>query len=164
MPWQAIAEPEWGTTASWIQGRGQYAVLHPCASELTVTLCATPEEAKTAKTCRRWSLYPVTAHDHRSPQGVRSGDGGITAALGFLQFPDLKRTSYPAGSTTEAYRSRRCRYVPPRYRLSFSHITASKSDRPDLILWPLYRRGMDRRSFLLTSLAGALAAPFATEG
>lgn len=65
----------------------------------------------------RWSLYPVTAYDHRSPQGVRSGDGGITAALGFLQVPsNAKRTSCPAGWTTGAYRSPHCRYVPPRCR------------------------------------------------
>ena len=51
-PWQAIAQREWGTTAVWIQGSGQYAVLHPCSDELTVTLCATPEEAKDAKACR----------------------------------------------------------------------------------------------------------------
>jgi len=52
MPWQAIAEREWGTTAAWIHGKGQYAVLHPCGGELTVTLCSTPEEAKTAKAFR----------------------------------------------------------------------------------------------------------------
>ena len=52
-PWQAIAQREWGTTAVWIQGSGQYAVLHPCSDELTVTLCATPEQAKDAKAYQR---------------------------------------------------------------------------------------------------------------
>jgi hypothetical protein len=51
-PWQAVAEREWGTTATWIKGDGQYAVLHPCGGELTVTLCATPTEAKAAKVFR----------------------------------------------------------------------------------------------------------------
>lgn len=51
-PWQAAAQREWGTTAVWIQGDGQYAVLHPCSEELTVTLCATPAEAKKAKAIR----------------------------------------------------------------------------------------------------------------
>ena len=50
--WQGIAEREWGTTATWIKGDGQYAVLHPCGGELTVTLCATPIEAKAAKVYR----------------------------------------------------------------------------------------------------------------
>src|SRR5687767_5693298 len=44
-PWRAVAQREWGTTASWIKGDGQYAVLHPCGGELTVTLCATPAQA-----------------------------------------------------------------------------------------------------------------------
>ena len=48
-PWQAVAQREWGKTAVWIQGDGQYAVLHPCSDELTVTLCATPAEAKKMK-------------------------------------------------------------------------------------------------------------------
>jgi hypothetical protein len=51
-PWQAVAQREWGTTASWIKGDGQYAVLHPCGEELTVTLCATPILAKAAKVYR----------------------------------------------------------------------------------------------------------------
>jgi hypothetical protein len=51
-PWRAVAEREWGTTASWIKGDGQYAVLHPCGGELTVTLCATPAQAKEAKVDR----------------------------------------------------------------------------------------------------------------
>ena len=51
-PWLAIAQREWGTTAVWIQGSGQYAVLRPCGDELTVSLCATPQEAKEAKACR----------------------------------------------------------------------------------------------------------------
>ena len=51
-PWQAVAQREWGTTATWIKGDGQYAVLHPCGEELTVTLCATPTEAKDAKVYR----------------------------------------------------------------------------------------------------------------
>jgi hypothetical protein len=51
-PWRAVAEREWGTTASWIKGDGQYAVLHPCGGELTVTLCATPAQAKDAKVDR----------------------------------------------------------------------------------------------------------------
>ena len=51
-PWQAVAQREWGTTAAWIKGDGQYAVLHPCGEELTVTLCATPAEAKDAKVYR----------------------------------------------------------------------------------------------------------------
>lgn len=48
-PWQAAAEREWGTTATWIKGAGQYAVLHPCSQELTVTLCETLAEAKKMK-------------------------------------------------------------------------------------------------------------------
>lgn len=48
-PWQAAAQREWGETAVWIQGDGQYAVLHPCSEELTVTLCATAAEAKKVK-------------------------------------------------------------------------------------------------------------------
>jgi hypothetical protein len=51
-PWQGIAERKWGATAAWIKGHGQYAVLHPCGGELTVTLCATPIEAKAAKAYR----------------------------------------------------------------------------------------------------------------
>jgi len=51
-PWQGIAEREWGTTAAWIKGDGQFAVLHPCGGELTVMLCATPAEAKAAKSDR----------------------------------------------------------------------------------------------------------------
>ena len=51
-PWRAVAQREWGTTASWIKGDGQYAVLHPCGGELTVTLCATPAQAKDAKVDR----------------------------------------------------------------------------------------------------------------
>ena len=51
-PWQAVAQREWGTTATWIKGDGQYAVLHPCGEELTVTLCATPTEAKDARVYR----------------------------------------------------------------------------------------------------------------
>ena len=47
--WQDKANREWGTTATWIKGDGQYAVLHPCGGELTVTLCTTPIEAKAAK-------------------------------------------------------------------------------------------------------------------
>ena len=62
MPWQAIAQREWGATAAWIQGSGQYAVLHPCGGELTVTLCSTPEEAKTAKACRCGGRYTRPQH------------------------------------------------------------------------------------------------------
>jgi len=50
--WQGKANREWGTTASWIKGDGQYAVLHPCGGELTVTLCTTAIEAKAAKAAR----------------------------------------------------------------------------------------------------------------
>jgi hypothetical protein len=76
MPWQAIAEREWGETAAWIQGSGQYAVLHPCGGELTVTLCATPEAAKTAKACRcggRCNKSQHTITDLHKAFGVGTG-------------------------------------------------------------------------------------------
>jgi hypothetical protein len=44
---------------------------------------------------------------------------------------------------------------------------ARRADERDALAfndYPLYRPGMDRRRFLLTSLAGALAAPLAAEG
>jgi hypothetical protein len=47
--WQATAQREWGATAAWINGDGQYAVLHPCSEQLTVSLCATQAEAKKMK-------------------------------------------------------------------------------------------------------------------
>jgi hypothetical protein len=47
--WQTAAESKWGRTAVWIHGDGQFAVLHPCREQLTVTLCATMVDAATAK-------------------------------------------------------------------------------------------------------------------
>jgi hypothetical protein len=72
-PWQAIAQREWGMTATWIKGDGQYAVLHPCGEELTVTLCATPTEAKDAKVYRcggRCTRSRHTVMDLRKAFGV----------------------------------------------------------------------------------------------
>jgi len=60
--WQGKANREWGTTASWIKGDGQYAVLHPCGGELTVTLCTTPIEAKAAKASRCGGRCTVSRH------------------------------------------------------------------------------------------------------
>jgi hypothetical protein len=50
--WPNAARREWGATAEWIHGDGRYAVLHPCSDELTVTLCATPADAKAMKSLR----------------------------------------------------------------------------------------------------------------
>jgi hypothetical protein len=61
-PWQDKAKREWGTTATWIKGDGQYAVLHPCGGELTVTLCTTPIEAKAAKASRCGGRCAVSRH------------------------------------------------------------------------------------------------------
>jgi hypothetical protein len=61
-PWQAAAQHDWGSKASWIKGDGQYAVLHPCGGELTVTLCATPEEAKKMKAFRCGSSCTKSRH------------------------------------------------------------------------------------------------------
>ena len=60
--WQDKANREWGTTATWIKGDGQYAVLHPCGGELTVTLCTTPIEAKAAKASRCGGRCAVSRH------------------------------------------------------------------------------------------------------
>jgi len=77
-PWQLVAEREWGKTASWIKGNGQFAVLHPCGGELTVTLCATPMEAKTAKGSRcggRCSRSQHTVTDlHKTFPGLAQAD------------------------------------------------------------------------------------------
>lgn len=43
--WQASAESKWGTTAVWIHGDGQFAVLQPCSDQLTVTLCGSLVDA-----------------------------------------------------------------------------------------------------------------------
>jgi hypothetical protein len=47
--WRKNAESSWGNTAVWIHGDGQFAVLHPCGDQLTVTLCATMIEAAKVK-------------------------------------------------------------------------------------------------------------------
>jgi len=81
-PWQAIAQREWGTTAVWIQGSGQYAVLHPCSDELTVTLCATPEEAKEAKACRCSGRCTRSRHTVTDLRKAFGGGPDIGSALG----------------------------------------------------------------------------------
>jgi hypothetical protein len=47
--WQTSAESKWGTTAVWIHGDGQFAVLQPCSDQLTVTLCASMVDATRVK-------------------------------------------------------------------------------------------------------------------
>jgi hypothetical protein len=47
--WQASAEAKWGTTAVWIHGDGQFAVLQPCSDQLTVTLCGSLVDATRVK-------------------------------------------------------------------------------------------------------------------
>jgi hypothetical protein len=47
--WQASAESKWGTSAVWIHGDGQFAVLQPCSNELTVTLCGSLVDATRVK-------------------------------------------------------------------------------------------------------------------
>ena len=47
--WQASAESKWGTTAVWIHGDGQFAVLQPCSDQLTVTLCGSLVDATRVK-------------------------------------------------------------------------------------------------------------------
>ena len=43
--WQLSADSKWGTTAVWIHGDGQFAVLQPCSEQLTVTLCGSLVDA-----------------------------------------------------------------------------------------------------------------------
>jgi len=47
--WQTSAESKWGRVAVWIHGDGQFAVLHPCSDQLTVTLCRSLEDATRVK-------------------------------------------------------------------------------------------------------------------
>jgi hypothetical protein len=47
--WQTKAESKWGTTAVWIHGDGQFALLQPCSDQLTVTLCASMVDATRVK-------------------------------------------------------------------------------------------------------------------
>lgn len=47
--WQTRAESKWGTTAVWIHGDGQFAVLQPCSDQLTVTLCGSLVDAARVK-------------------------------------------------------------------------------------------------------------------
>lgn len=47
--WQTRAELKWGTTAVWIHGDGQFAVLQPCSDQLTVTLCGSLVDATRVK-------------------------------------------------------------------------------------------------------------------
>jgi hypothetical protein len=47
--WRASAELKWGTTAVWIHGDGQFAVLQPCSDQLTVTLCGSQADATRVK-------------------------------------------------------------------------------------------------------------------
>jgi hypothetical protein len=47
--WRASAESKWGTTAVWIHGDGQFAVLQPCSDQLTVTLCGSLVDATRVK-------------------------------------------------------------------------------------------------------------------
>jgi len=67
--WQTSAERKWGRTAVWIHGDGQFAVLHPCRDQLTVTLCATMVDAALMKKtvccgrCTR-SLHMITDLAH----------------------------------------------------------------------------------------------------
>jgi hypothetical protein len=76
--WQAVAQREWGTTATWIKGDGRYAVLHPCGEDLTVTLCATPTEAKAAKICRCGGRCTPSRHTVRD---LHEAFGGTAAAV-----------------------------------------------------------------------------------
>lgn len=47
--WQTRAGSKWGTTAVWIHGDGQFAVLQPCSEQLTVTLCGSMVDAARVK-------------------------------------------------------------------------------------------------------------------
>jgi hypothetical protein len=64
--WQTGAESKWGTTAVWIHGDGQFAVLQPCSDQLTVTLCASLVDATRVKKetcCSRCSKSRHTITD-----------------------------------------------------------------------------------------------------